>query len=64
MKQLESQCSQLRQELVQTRTLVQEGNYKIDNFDAVKRYGKSSLIPRPRERKEHVVSVRGSKNHS
>ena len=55
MKQLESRCSQLTRELAQTRTLVQEGNYKIDNFDAVKRYEEPSLVSRPHGRRERVL---------
>ncbi len=34
---LEQQCSSLMQELKMVRTEVREGNYKVDNFDAVKR---------------------------
>lgn len=34
---LEQQCSSLAQEIKIVRTEVLEGNYKVDNFDAVKR---------------------------
>lgn len=37
VRQLEVQCSQLTQELAQSRANIQEGNYKIDNYDAVRR---------------------------
>ena len=33
----ESRCASLTEELSSVRALVQEGNYKINNFDAVKK---------------------------
>ena len=35
--QVESRCSSLAEELASVRALVQEGNYKINNFDALKK---------------------------
>ena len=55
-RQLEAQCSQLTQELAQSRTHVQEGNYKIDNFDAVKRY-RDMRVVRKRKRETLLPSL-------
>ena len=38
VRNLETQCSSLTQELGLVKTQVLEGNYKVDNFDSVKRY--------------------------
>ena len=35
---VEERCSSLVGELAAVRALVQEGDYKINNFDAVKRF--------------------------
>ena len=32
----DARCSSLSEELASIRALVQEGNYKINNFDAIK----------------------------
>lgn len=36
-RSVEQQCAELRQDLKMVKTQVLEGNYKVDNFDAVKR---------------------------
>lgn len=57
VRQLEVQCSQLTQELAQSRANVQEGNYKIDNFDAVRRYVETCVV---REWKQETLLPRCS----
>ena len=44
MFSLERDCLKQTEELTSTKTLIQEGNYKIDNFDAVQRYKSSVKI--------------------
>lgn len=39
----EVRCSSLTEELSSVRALVQEGNHKINNFDAIKKYANTTI---------------------
>ena len=41
---MEERCSQLSTELTRSKTQVLDGNYKVDNFDALKRSAITSSV--------------------